>query len=103
MSYLTKFVDAHLQEYIMVSIMFTIAYSTIAHKIYRIVQNFRGTQLLWLGHHVSICGKIFMFASKQRPQVPKHFEIRGKTFAVQTKTAKFTKVLALKHFVLHGT
>ena len=41
--------------------------------------------------------KNFAFAAKQRPQVPEHFEICGKTFAVQAKTMK---VLALKRFVL---
>ena len=52
---------------------------------YYIVQNFQVIKLLWLGHRVSICGKTFTFASKQRPQVPKHFEIRRKIFAVQAK------------------
>ena len=70
---------------------------------YRIVQNFRGTKLSRLGHHVSIHRKIFVFASKQRTQVPKHYEICRKTFAVQAKTVKITKVLALEPFVLYGT
>ena len=45
--------------------------------------------------------KTFAFASKQRPQlqVPRHFEIHGKTFALQAKT---TKVLTLGRFVLYG-
>ena len=43
-----------------------------------------------------------MFASKQCPEVSKHFEICGKTFAVQEKTAKTMKVLAFKCFVLYG-
>ena len=41
-----------------------------------------------------------MLASKQHPQVSKHFKICGKTFAVQAKTMK---VLALKRFIPHGT
>ena len=50
--------------------------SYILYTLYiYVVQNFQGTKLLWLGHHVSICRKIFAFASKQCPQVPKHFEI----------------------------
>ena len=46
----------------------------------------------------------FAFASKQCSQVLKHFEIRGKTFAVQAKSTNFktTKVLALERFVLYG-
>ena len=67
--------------------------------MYCIVQNFRGTKLLWLGDHVSICGKSFTFASKQCPQVPKDFEICRKTLAIQAKTVK---VLPLKRFVLYG-
>ena len=43
-----------------------------------------------------------MFASKQCPQLPKYFEIHGKTFTVQVKTVKTLKDLALKHFVLYG-
>ena len=43
--------------------------------------------------------KIFVFA-KQHPQVSKHFEIYGKTFAVQAKT---TKILALECFVLYSS
>ena len=54
-----------------------------------VVQNFQGTKLLWLGHHVSIHRKTFVFASKQRPQVPKHFEICGKTLTVPAKPRKF--------------
>ena len=34
--------------------------------------------------------------------VPKYFEIRGKTFAVQGKSVKTAKVLSLKPFVLYG-
>ena len=64
---------------------------------YRIVQNIWGPKLSQLGHRVSIRRKTFAFAAKQRPQVPEHFEICGKTFAVQAKTMK---VLALKRFVL---
>ena len=45
----------------------------------------------------------FTFASNQCPQVPKHFEIHGKRFAVQAKTMKTVKVLALEHFVLYST
>ena len=46
---------------------------------------------------MSIRGKTLAFTSKQRSRVlKKHFEIGGKTFAVQ---AKPVKVLALKHFV----
>ena len=63
---------------------------------YRIVQNFRGTKLSWLGHHVSIRRITFAFAS----QVLKHFEICEKTFAVQAKTVKTAKVFALECFVL---
>ena len=51
---------------------------------------------------MSIQGKTFTFASKQCPQVPKHFEICGKAFAVQVKTVKCVKVLGLKSFVLHS-
>ena len=40
--------------------------------------------------------KTFAFASKQHPQVLKQFEIHGKTFAVQAKSVKTTKVSALK-------
>ena len=69
---------------------------------YRIVQNLQGTKLLQLGHQVSICRKMFTFASKQRPQVPKDFEICRKTFVVQAKPAKSTKVLALECFVLYS-
>ena len=57
------------------------------------------TELLRLGHHVSIRRKAFVFASKRRPQVPKHFEICGRTFMVQAKTAK---VLAFERFVLYS-
>ena len=56
---------------------------------------------MWLGHHVSIHRKT-VFASKQCPQVLKHFEIHGTTFAVQAKTVKTVKVLVLEHFVLYG-
>ena len=63
---------------------------TIA-SYHNIVQNAWGPKLSRLGHHVSICRKIFMFASKQCPQVPKHFEICGKVFAVQVKTSKTIK------------
>ena len=65
-----------------------------------IVQSIRGPKLSWLGHQVSIHRKTFTFAAKQHPQVPKHLEIHGKTFAVQAKTMKTVKVLALEHFVL---
>ena len=58
-------------------------YSTI-----HMVQNFRGAKLLWLGHHVSIRRKAFVFASKQCPQV---LEICRKTCMVQAKSAKTTK------------
>ena len=51
---------------------------------------------------MNICKKTFMFASKQCPQVLKHFEIHGKTFAVQATSVKTMKVLALEHFVLYG-
>ena len=68
-------------------------------KLYHIVQNFQGTKLLWLGHHVSICRKTFTFASKQHPQVPKHFKIHGKIFVIQARTIKG---LALERFVLYG-
>ena len=34
--------------------------------------------------------------------MPKHFEVCGKTFAVQAKAVKIAKVLALECFVLHG-
>ena len=60
------------------------------------MQNFRGTKLSQLGHCVGIHRKAFTFASKQHPQVPQHFEIHGKTFAIQAKTVK---VLALKRSV----
>ena len=46
--------------------------------------------------------KNFAFTSKQCLQVPEHFEIRGKTFTVQTKTAKTVKVLTLECFVLYS-
>ena len=61
-----------------------------------------GTKLLWLDHHVStsIRKKTSTFASKQCPLTPKHFEICGKTFAVQGKTMKSAEVLSLKGFVL---
>ena len=49
---------------------------------YRIVQNYQGPKHSRLGQHVSFRGKTFTFASKQRPQVLKHFEIRRKTFNV---------------------
>ena len=52
-----------------------------------------------LDKHILSCEylwKTFAFAAKQHPQVPKHFEIHGKTFTVQAKTAKTAKVLALK-------
>ena len=48
----------------------------------------------------SIHEKTFAFATKQSPQLPKHFEIPA--HAVQAKTAKSTKVLAPKRFVLYG-
>ena len=67
---------------------------------YRIVQNIQGPKLSWLGHHVSICGKTFVFASKQCPRVPKYFEISRKTFAVEAKTVRTMNVLALERFVL---
>ena len=60
------------------------------------------TKLSRLGHLVSICRKTFAFASKQCPQVSKHFEICGKTFTIQEKTAKTMKVLALKRSVLYS-
>ena len=41
------------------------------------------------------------FSAFIRPKV--HFEIWGKTFAVQAKPVKTVKVLALKHFVLYGS
>ena len=51
-------------------------------------------------HCASICRKTFAFASKQLPQVPKHFEVRGKTSRFkQTETAK---VLVLECFALYG-
>ena len=46
--------------------------------------------------------KTFAFVTKQHPQVHKNFEICGKTFAVQAKTTKSTKVLAFKHFLVYG-
>ena len=49
---------------------------------------------------MSIHGKTFSFASKQCPQVPKQFEIHGKTFVVEAKTVK---VLALERFALYGS
>ena len=55
-----------------------------------------------LENHVSIHRKTSMFASKQCPLAPKHFKIRGKTFTVQGKTMKFTKVLSIEGFVLYG-
>ena len=64
----------------------------------QLVQNFRRTKLSRLGHLVSIRGKPFTFASKQRPQVPKHFEICGITFAIQAKTAKLMKVFEPRTF-----
>ena len=67
----------------------------ISTILYCIVQNIRGSKLLWLSHHVSIRRKTFAFASKQCPQAPKHFEIRGKTFVVQAKTVKTVQVLVL--------
>ena len=69
---------------------------------YATVQNIQGTKLSRLGYHVTIHRKTFAFASKQHPQVPKNFEICRKTFAVQAKTVKSAKVLALGHFVLYG-
>ena len=63
---------------------------------YHIVQNVRGTKLWQLGHHVSICGKTFTFAAKQRRQVLKYC---CKTFMIQAKT---TKVLTLERFVLYS-
>ena len=71
--------------------------------MYHVVQNVPGPKLQWLGHYVSICGKPFVFASKQCPQVPQHFEICRKTFMVQAKTMKTMKVLALQCFVLYGS
>ena len=56
---------------------------------------------MWLGHRVSIRGKTFTFASKQHPQVPKRFEIHGKTFVIQAKTVNTANVLDLEHFVLY--
>ena len=41
-----------------------------------------------------------MFASKQHPLAPKHYEICGKAFTVQGKTEKFAKVLSFLGFVL---
>ena len=58
----------------------------------------RDKTFLVISYHVSIHGKIFMFASKQCPQVPKHFEIHGKIFTI---SAKIAKDLALKRFVLY--
>ena len=68
-----------------------------------VIPYFRGTKLSWLGHHAGIHEKTFAFASKQCPQVPKHFDIHRKIFVVQAKTTKSTKVLALERFVLYGT
>ena len=48
-------------------------------------KNFQGTKLLWLDHHVSIHRKIFAFASKQCPQVPKRFEIHGENIRGSSK------------------
>ena len=75
----------------------------LSHTVYTVIQNFKGTKLLQLDHHVSIHGKTFTFASKQHPLAPKHFEICGKTFVVQGKTTKSAKVLLLKGFVIYGT
>ena len=68
--------------------------------IHCIIQNFRGTKLLWLGHIVSVCGKTFAFASKQCPQVPKYFEICMKIFTVQAKEPwKFWPLNVLSYMV----
>ena len=48
---------------------------------------------------MSIRRKIFVFASKQRPQVPKHFETLGKQFAIRPKTAQTT---VFERCVLYG-
>ena len=69
---------------------------------YRTVQNFQGTKLSQLGHHVSICGKAFAFASKQCPQVPKHFEIFGKHSWFKQKPRNPQKFWPSDVFVLYG-
>ena len=46
-------------------------------------------------------GKTFTSVSKQCPQVPKHFKIHGKIFAVQTKPRKFWPSNILYYTVIH--
>ena len=76
----------HIKQYIATYVC-TYIYNIYQHiqSTYCIVQNFQGTKLSWLGHYVT---KKFVFALKQHPQVPKHFKIHGKTFAIQANTTK---------------
>ena len=82
-----------------------VAYTCTEDKIIRIIwrnipysTKHSRAKTLWLGHHVSIHRKTFALAAKQPLQVPKHFNVRGKTFAFQAKSAK---VLALEWFILY--
>ena len=70
---------------------------------YRIVQNIRETKLSWLGHLVSIRGKLLRLY-KNLPY-PCHCirKFVDKTFVFQGKTANSVNVFSLECFVLYGS
>ena len=59
-------------------------------RTYCIVQNFQGTKLSWLGHHVSIRRKTLRLHQYNihKCQNTLNFEVCGKTFTFQAKTTK---------------